>query len=163
MGRRIRAHFRPERQAACDGAGVRYAGGYAICLEWPFDVTIRNNHFHRCHEAAIFDNNYGQSYDTRWIITGNTFDFDTAEGGITARRGIVALTGANNVITGNRFDWHGTFSGWSSNGCVELGGANATGNTVTGNTFNVSQTQAVSNQWGGATGNTTSQNTVISQ
>jgi len=148
------------------GGGVDMKGtlwGYAICLEWPFDVTIRNNHFHRCHEAAIFDNNYGQSHDTRWRITGNTFDWDTTGGGITARRGIVVISGANNIITGNRFDWHGAFSGWATNGCVELGGANATGNTVTGNTFHVSQTQAVSNQWGGATGNTTSPNTVTRQ
>ena len=67
------------------------------------------------------------------------------------------------MITGNTFTWHGAFSGWASNGCVELGGANATGNTVNGNTFNVSLAQKAINQWGGATGNTVSPNTLIRQ
>ena len=51
------------------GGGVDQKGtvwGYGICLEWPFDVTIRNNRFYRCSEAAIFSANFGQSYDTRW-------------------------------------------------------------------------------------------------
>ena len=135
--------------------------GYAICLEWPFDVTIRNNHFHRCHEAAIFCANFGQSYDTRWIITGNTFDWDTAEQGITARRSIVVLTGANNVITGNTFNWHGTFSGWATNGCVELEAPTrpATPSPATPSTS--ARRRTPSTEWGGATGNTISPNTVI--
>lgn len=137
--------------------------GYSICLEWPFDVVIRNNHFQRCSEAAIYNANFGQLYDTRWIITGNTFDFDTAEYGITARRGIVVISSANNIITGNTFTWHGSFSGWPTNGCVEFAGADATGNTVSGNIFNISQTQELSNEWDGAIGNTVSGNTVIRQ
>ncbi|NLE97655.1 MAG: hypothetical protein GX596_06665 [Propionibacterium sp.] len=138
------------------GGGLDMKGtlwGYAICLEWPKNVVIRNNHFYRCHEAAIYSANFGQSYDTKWHITGNTFDWDTAYAGITARRGIVVITGASNTVTGNTFNWHGSFSGWANNGCVEFAGAKATRNTVTGNTFSVSQTQRIGNDWGGATGN----------
>jgi hypothetical protein len=138
--------------------------GYAIALEWPAAVTIRNNHFHRCYEAAICSANYGQSYNTAWRITGNTFDWDTAELGITARRGIVVLTGANNIVTGNVFRWHGQFSAWPSNGCVELGGVKATGNTVTGNRFNLATLYASAIiQAGGAADNTVSPNTVVRQ
>jgi cell division septation protein DedD len=143
------------------GAGANLYGGgygYGICLEWPKNVVIRNNHFHRCYEAAIFDANFGQSYDTRWMITGNTFDWDTAEGGISAHRGIVVLTGQNNVITGNTFDCHFTI-GWD--GCVEFQNANCTRNTLTGNTFNLNSSQPVYVGYGGAGSNTTSPNTVI--
>jgi len=135
--------------------------GYAICLEWPADVTIRNNHFHRSDEAAVFSANFGQSYDTHWIITGNVFDWDTAEDNIVARRSIIALTSSNNTITGNTFIFHGDFYAWPGNGIVEFGGANATGNDLTNNTFQVSQTQRITNQWNGASGNTISPNNVI--
>jgi hypothetical protein len=145
------------------GGGENIGGtrwGYGICLEWPKNVVIRNNRFQRCDEAAIYSANFGQSYNTGWSITGNTFDWDAAENGIIARRGIVVLTGAGNVVTGNTFIWHGSFSAWASNGCVELS-EGATGNTITGNAFYISQTQKVVNEWGGASGNTISPNTVV--
>ncbi len=136
------------------GVGMTSAGwGYAICLEWPKNVVIKNNTFYRCSETAINTNNYTQPYDGNWKITGNTFDFDTAYEGITARMGIIVMQGANSTITGNTFNWHGSFSGWASNGCILFAHSDATGNTVTGNTFNVSQTQNVGNNWDGATDN----------
>jgi len=138
--------------------------GYAIDLEWPKNVVIRNNHFHRCFNSAINDSNFGQPYNTAWTITGNTFDWDTTEQGIDAYRGIVCLSGANNIITNNTFYDHAGFTSWPTNGCVEFRYSTATGNTVTGNTFYLgTHDPNATNQWNGATGNTISSNSVIRQ
>jgi len=140
--------------------------GYAIDLEWPKNVVIRNNHFHRCFNSAINDSNFGQPYNTAWTITGNTFDWDTTEQGITTTKvAIVILRGANNIITGNTFNCHyDVLPHWSNYGCVTLNGATATGNTVTGNTFNLlAGKYPVAIGVNGATGNTISSNSVIRQ
>ncbi|MEN6429764.1 MAG: hypothetical protein ABFC80_02835, partial [Coriobacteriales bacterium] len=84
------------------------------------------------------------------------FDWDTAEGGITAHRSIVALCSANNTVTGNTFECHADIPGV----CVELAGADCAGNTVTGNTFNLSATETTIGQYNGASGNKVSPNTV---
>jgi hypothetical protein len=144
-----------------DNSGGR-RWGYGICLEWPTDVVITGNHFHRCSEAGIYSANFGQSYDTYWEITDNTFDWDTAENGIDITRSIIALTSSYNTVTGNTFDSHSAL-GWPY-GCVELNGENAAtchDNTVTGNTFNMTTGLDSSIvQVLGATGNTITPNTV---
>lgn len=147
------------------GAGVDTKGtawGQAICLEWPKNIVIRNNTFYRCTEGAIYPNYTGFSYDQNLEVTGNTFDFDTAEGGIVAdgSTGMFVTHGANGTITGNTFIWHGEDN---ILGCVWFQGENSTGNTVTGNTFNVSLTQTIGRNLGGAANNGepwTSTNTV---
>ena len=57
----------------------------AITLEWPDNVVIRNNHFNRCKDGAVYSAGdfMGTNTDTYWRITGNTFDWDTARNGIT--------------------------------------------------------------------------------
>jgi hypothetical protein len=138
------------------GAGADLKGtswGQAITLEWPINVTITGNTFYRCSQGAIYPNYRTPfSYDQNLVVTGNTFDFDTVEAGITAGAGTGMLVthGANGTITGNTFNWHG-----ASNilACVWFEGANSTGNTVTGNTFNLSATQTIGRNGGGATGN----------
>ena len=149
------------------GAGVDPKGtawGQGITLEWPKNVTIRNNTFYRCSEGAIYPNHYGFSYDSNLTVTGNTFDFDTAYGGITAdsSTGMCVTQGANGTITGNTFIWHGASD---LLGCVWFAGANSTGNTVTGNVFKLSQTQLAITAVNGAraAGNIIKRNTVVRQ
>jgi len=143
------------------GGGVRDYGtrfGYGIVLEWPSNVMIRNNTFHRCRETAVMGYNPGGAWptDTGWVITGNTFDWDTAEQGITARWGIVILRSAHNLVTNNTFNVHAT----RSPGCVYLSTATATANLVTGNTFNLNQAQIAIAEANGASGNTLAPNIV---
>ncbi|MCK9629936.1 MAG: right-handed parallel beta-helix repeat-containing protein [Bacteroidales bacterium] len=137
------------------GAGVDPKGtawGQGITLEWPKNVTIKNNTFYCCTEGAIYPNYTGFSYDQNLEVTGNTFDFDTAEGGIVAdgSTGMFVTHGANGTITGNTFIWHGEDN---ILGCVWFQGENSTGNTVTGNTFNVSLTQTIGRNLGDAANN----------
>jgi Pectate lyase superfamily protein len=119
------------------GGGLDLKGtgwGYAICLEWPADVTIRNNTFYRSAYAAIWGSPQGLP-GAAWRITGNTFDDDTACGGMPRTdRCIVGLFGQGNVFTGNKVKFHGSLS-WS--GTVEL--SRSDGDTVTGNTFFVNR------------------------
>jgi hypothetical protein len=137
------------------GAGANTMGtawGQGVTLEWPKNVTITDNTFYRCTEGAIYPGYTGFSYDQNLVVTGNTFDFDTAEGGITAdsSTGQFVTHGANGTITGNTFIWHGASD---ILGCVWFAGENSTGNTVTGNTFNVSTTQTIGRNTGGAASN----------
>lgn len=142
------------------GAGVgmtSHGFGYGICLEWPANVVITGNTFYCCYEAGVYDSNFGQSYDTAWEISDNEFGWDTAEGGITANRSVINLGGANNVVTGNTIACHYELPYYA---CVELNGANCTGNTVTGNTFNLNATQDDVGEYSSASGNTIAPNTV---
>jgi hypothetical protein len=138
------------------GSGVDTKGtawGQGITLEWPKNVTIRNNTFYRCSDGAIYpdySNRPNFSAASNLVVTGNIFDFDTSEGGIVcAGAGQFVTHGANGTITGNTFTYHGA----NLYGCLWFQGADSTGNTVTGNTFNISTTQAIGVNWGGATGN----------
>ena len=111
--------------------------GYGICLEWPNNVTIRNSTFYRSAYAAIWGSPQGMS-GAAWRITGNTFDADTAYGGMAAPdRCIVGLFGQGNVFTGNKVKFHGGLLRWA--GMVELG--HSDGDTVTGNTFHIKSGQ----------------------
>lgn len=141
------------------GAGVDTKGtawGHGICLEWPVNITITGNHFHRCYEAAVYTTNTGLPADEHLSVTGNTFDWDTIEEEIIAHRSIIANSGSNAEITGNTFECHEDITAV----CVELTGADCTGNTVTGNTFNLNATETAIGQYGGATGNTVTPNTI---
>ena len=136
------------------GAGVDEkdtAWGQGICLEWPKNIVIRNNTFYRCAESGI-QPSYHSAFaaDNNLTVTGNVFNFDTAEGGIPATNAsCAAFHGANGTITNNTFTYHGD----DFIGCVWFTGSYATGNTVTGNTFNVSETQTICRNTGGAADN----------
>jgi hypothetical protein len=141
------------------GSGIDMGGtlwAYAICLEWPKNIVIKNNVFYRCYEAAINTSNTGFSYDNALSITGNTFDWDTAYSGITAHRSIMVIHGANGTITGNTL----TSSDALPAVCIELAEEGCTGNTVTGNTFNLNATETAILEYGGAADNTVTPNTI---
>ena len=92
-----------------------------------------------------------------WRITGNTFDADTAYGGMEApRRCIVGLFGQDNVFTENRVKYHGTLLSWAA--MVEL--EHSAGDTVTGNTFYIRSGQTAVKP-NGATNFTISPNKVV--
>jgi len=145
--------------------------GAAICLEWPADVTIRNNHFNRCREGAVYPGGdfMGTNTDTYWQITGNTFDWDTAEHGITQYFAPISLASNYNTVTGNTFIAHTNIPLWSygQGACVVLWGWWGEGhnNTVPGNTFYVNATQRTTMAINGASeaSNTIAPNTVVRQ
>jgi hypothetical protein len=140
------------------GSGVDPKGtawGQGITLEWPKNVTIKDNTFYCCTEGAIYpdySNRPNFSAASNLVVTGNIFDFDTSEGGITAdsNTGMCVTHGSGGTITGNTFIWHGETN---ILGCVWFAGEDATGNTCTGNTFNVSATQTICRNTGDAADN----------
>ena len=143
------------------GSAPQQDWGYGIDLEYPKNVIIRNNHFHRCYNTAINASSLGQPASANWSITNNTFDYDTAEQSIvTMPRAIIHHIGANATITGNTFTCHtNIIADWA--GCVELDGATTTGNIVTGNTFNLGTVYpAYAIRERGSSGNTVTPNTI---
>jgi len=141
--------------------------GYGINLEWPDYVYVTGNYFKRCKVAGIqCDSNYGWPLAATWEFTGNTFDWDTAEGGMTAGDAVIYTRGGGALITGNTVLCHGNYT---SGACFEIDGSGgsgtgigtATGNVVTGNTFNLGVTYPTTtvSQVNGATGNTITPNT----
>jgi len=128
---------------------VLHDWGYGICLETPTDAIIRNNHFHRCYNTAIYDAyNYGQLQPAGgWTITGNTFDWDTTEKEIVPYYNVINIAAADSTITGNTFNCHSNFTFAGGRACVNFRISTAgepwnttrvaTGNVLTGNTFNL--------------------------
>ena len=68
--------------AGVDPKGTAWEQG--IPLEWPKNVTIRNNTFHRCSEGAIYPNHYGFSYDSNLTSPATRSTSTPPDGGITA-------------------------------------------------------------------------------
>jgi hypothetical protein len=141
--------------------------GYGINLEWPDYVYVTNNYFKRHKVAAIQnDGNYGWPLAATWEFTGNTFDWDSVEQSITSSSAVIMTRGAGGVYTRNIVNCHGNYV---NGACFQVddsshsgtGIGTTTGNTVTGNTFNLGATYPTTTvaQTGGATGNTITPNT----
>ena len=142
----------------CTLKGAGADGGHSwtnnIDIECPDGVVIRNNTFYRSYLGAIAMSHM-HSTGPGAIITGNVFDFSYNNGITPKGSDPFTLSGYDNVFTGNT-----VICNYGS-GIVDL--AEATNNTVTGNTFVVGSSYGnpVIKQWGGS-GNITSPNTVSS-
>jgi hypothetical protein len=134
------------------GGGVtRVMWGYGICLEMPLHTVIRNNTFTRAWMQSLVITDRSQSFSGPAAqITGNTFDLTS---GVASSGGEpVCLKGSGNVFSGNTLKggWGGTIVGlW-----------NASGNTVTGNTFTNRGGATAIVEHSGCSGNTLTPNSI---
>ena len=129
---------------------TRVKWGYSICIEAPNGVVIRNNTIYRGSEQTIMFANL-HATGPGALITGNTLDLDYDTGIVPNSAYPVSLWGIGNHFTGNVMTYHG-----SASRAVEL--YNASGGTVTGNTFHIGGKTAVY-EGGTSAGNIMSPNT----
>jgi len=161
----------------CTFHGVGGNPGAAIVLEWVHGLTITNNHFHRCSVGAIlWSQNHCREVSTAYTITGNTFDWDTAENSIPISGVILRCKSSDNIITGNTFICHANLVNVDSHGsgAIQCWGGDqyphdpnyldtvASNNTITGNTFNLNGTAVAYSQSGNASNTfSTIANTIV--
>ena len=145
------------------GAGVVGGGGdCAIDLEWAYNVRITDNTFYRCRAGAIlWAGMFCTDINPGAVVTGNTFDWDTAEKGIPVGTQIIHWDCSNGTLSGNTFichhdmahqgDW-GIGALWFQNSTNSAPYINsvASNNTITLNKFYLNATCIPHTQSGGA-------------
>jgi len=136
------------------GGGVtKVKWGYGLCLEMPLHTVVRNNTFTRAWMQSLIITPRSETAFTGPAvqITGNTFDLTT---GVSTSGGEpIVLKSAGNVFSGNTLK-----GGWGAN---VVGLWNATGNTVTGNTFTNRNGAAAILEHTGCSSNTLTPNTIL--
>jgi len=145
----------------CTFVGGGYAASYfsnTLNFEMPLGVVVRNNVFERGlgswgYILNVTDDGTKGGSGPGAIFTGNTFDLDTDDGIAPVTGGWpIVLMGYDNQFTNNTVKCH-----YGSQAVLLLNAAQR--NIVTGNTFTVGSRPTIGTI-NGATGNTTSPNTV---
>jgi Right handed beta helix region len=142
--------------AIVDGCLFHGSNDVAIALEWPFDVHITNNTFYRCRGGGIV---WGAMFCTDVspgvTVTGNTFDWDTVEKGLTVGNQVIHWDVSDGTFSGNTIICHtnptyAIFWAQSATNSAPYISTVVSNNTLTLNKFYVSSNAVVYRQDGNA-------------